>query len=213
MKTLRHEDVDDNGKPILDTGSLQEGNVEPEIVLDTFDDVKLAICTNSCKPVEGSELSEGKVYVTSRRAVWIANTSTDAFRGYSWDIKCITLHAISRDPTAFPVPCLYCQIEAENATEMRFVPSQSEDLTRLYLAFSKSAEMNPDEEDVPEGAGEEGDWIYDEDEILQDAQAAEMAAHYDSILEVSSEMEQMQFVTGQFDDAEEDDPAAEDHLL
>lgn len=86
-------------------------------------------------------------------------------------------------------------------------------MTRLYLAFSKSAEMNPDEEDVPEGAGEEGDWIYDEDEILQDAQAAGMAAHYDSILEVSSEMEQMQFVTGQFDDAEEDDPAAEDHLL
>lgn len=85
-----------------------------------------------------------------RRAVWIANTSIDAFRGYSWDIKCITLHAISRDPTAFPVPCLYCQvyrllqnnthpsissiiqIEAENATEMRFVPSQSEDCTQIH---------------------------------------------------------------------------------
>nr|CCA21975.1 conserved hypothetical protein [Albugo laibachii Nc14] len=212
MNTLRDQDLDDNGTPILDAETLQEEHIEPEIVLDTFQDVELSINLFSSKPVDESVLNKGKVYVTTRRAIWISNTSSDTSRGYSWDIKCITLHAISRDPAAFPVPCLYCQIEAEDATEVRFVPSQSEDLTRLYLAFSKSAEMNPDEEDVPEGAGEEGNWIYDEDEIRQDAQAAEMCAHYDSMLEVSSEMEQMQFVSGQFDDAEED-PAAENKLL
>ena len=61
MNTLRDQDLDDNGTPILDAETLQEEHIEPEIVLDTFQDVELSINLFSSKPVDESVLNKGKV--------------------------------------------------------------------------------------------------------------------------------------------------------
>lgn len=54
--------------------------------------------------------------------MWIGDRSA-ARVGFGWEMSSITLHAISRDPDAFPRPCLYCQFDSEELTEVRFVPS------------------------------------------------------------------------------------------
>jgi hypothetical protein len=76
----------------------------------------------------------------------------------------------------------------------------------MYDAFSKSAEMNPDE-NVDEGGDEQGDdgWIYDEEEVEAGARAARIAEHLDSVLHISPEFQHHIPVDGQFDDAEEED--------
>lgn len=44
-----------------------------------------------------------------RRIVWIGDR-TAARVGFGWEMSNINLHAISRDTSAFPEPCLYCQV-------------------------------------------------------------------------------------------------------
>lgn len=70
----------------------------------------------------------------------------------------------------------------------------------LFEAFSKSAELNPDEDE--DADGDDG-WIFDEDEVANGARAAEIAAHLDSVLHISPALQQPE--AGQFDDADEDD--------
>lgn len=41
--------------------------------------------------------------------MWIGDR-TAARVGYGWEMSNINLHAISRDTSAFPEPCLYCQV-------------------------------------------------------------------------------------------------------
>lgn len=78
----------------------------------------------------------------------------------------------------------------------------SSTVPELFEAFSKSAELNPDEDDDADADGEDG-WIYDEDEVANGARAAEIAAHLDSVLHISPALQQPE--AGQFDDADEDD--------
>lgn len=84
-------------------------------------------------------------------------------------------------------------------------------MQELFEAFSKCAELNPDDDDEDDGGmmmGEEGDWIYNEDEVADGARAAQISAHLDSILQISPALE-MQIECGQFDDADEDDEDAD----
>ena len=64
----------------------------------------------------------------------------------------------------------------------------------------KSAEMNPDEDEDNEDDG----WICDEEEVADGARAAQLAAHFDSMLQVSPELEHCVTESGQFDDAIEE---------
>lgn len=81
----------------------------------------------------------------------------------------------------------------------------------LFEAFSKCAELNPDDDEEDDGTmmmGEEGDWIYNADEVADGARAAQISAHLDSILQISPALE-MQTECGQFDDADESDEDAD----
>lgn len=49
--------------------------------------------------------------------VWLETTDIGAaasaapVKGYSLDLPCIVMHAVCRDPEAFPSPCLYCHVD------------------------------------------------------------------------------------------------------
>lgn len=124
---------------------------ENEELLFSLDATLWKNTENSC--------GEGKLFVTSRRLLWAANTE-----GFQINFKDIVLHAISRDQSFFPHPCLYCHIAVEGTEteteEIRLVPSDENQLNALFEAFSKAASMNPDQEQ--EG---EGDFFYDADEL------------------------------------------------
>lgn len=161
-----------------------------------------------------------------RRVVWVGDRAAPRV-GLGWETASITLHAISRDPAAYPRPCLYCQFDTDDLAEVRFVPTDdkqrrwtegswsepleeadgvcSPTVQEVFDAFSKSAEMNPDEEDEDEA----GDgWIYDEEEVANGAREAQIAAHLDSVLHISPALQHSAAgptESGQFDDADEDD--------
>ncbi|KAF3338963.1 chloride conductance regulatory protein ICln-like protein [Carex littledalei] len=42
-----------------------------------------------------------------RRVLWLSDTEKE--KGYSVDFVSISLHAVSRDPEAYPQPCIYTQ--------------------------------------------------------------------------------------------------------
>ncbi|KAK3153517.1 hypothetical protein QOZ80_2BG0175710 [Eleusine coracana subsp. coracana] len=89
---------------------------------------------------------------------------------------------MSRDPEAYPSPCIYTQIETEDGsdeesdesdcdtngeielskvTEMRIIPSDPGQLDGLFEAFSHCAELNPDPNAERD---EENGWVHgDED--------------------------------------------------
>jgi len=69
----------------------------------------------------GPSERRGLLQITSKRLRWKArreedegtNLTADTDLGeelYEAEIPCITLHAISKDPSSFPKPCLYCQV-------------------------------------------------------------------------------------------------------
>lgn len=43
-----------------------------------------------------------------RRVIWLSEAEKG--KGYAVDFLDITLHAVSRDPEAYPSPCLYTQV-------------------------------------------------------------------------------------------------------
>ncbi|VFQ77551.1 unnamed protein product [Cuscuta campestris] len=81
------------GEPVLDAGNGEElAQVLPAVSL-----------------VLGNHppLSPGTLYVTTRQVVWLSDT--DKEKGYAVDFCHISLHAVSRDPEAYPSPCIYAQ--------------------------------------------------------------------------------------------------------
>nr|ACF79567.1 unknown [Zea mays] len=103
----------------------------------------------------------GTLYLTTRRVIWVS----DGGEGYAVDFVAISLHAVSRDPEAYPYPCIYTQIETEaisdeesdvsdsetngelelsKVMEMRIIPSDPGQLDELFEAFCNCAELNPD---------------------------------------------------------------------
>ncbi|KAM0876271.1 hypothetical protein ACQ4PT_036250 [Festuca glaucescens] len=118
----------------------------------------------------------GTVFITTRRVIWVSDT--DRTKGYAVDFVAVSLHAVSRDPEAYPSPCIYTQIETEvgsdeesdesdseangavdlsKVTEMRITPSDPDQLDQLFEAFSHSAELNPDPNAESD---EENGWVH-----------------------------------------------------
>ncbi|KAG8074270.1 hypothetical protein GUJ93_ZPchr0006g45532 [Zizania palustris] len=105
----------------------------------------------------------GTLFVTTRRVIWLS--ATEKGQGYAVDFLSITLHAVSRDPEAYPSPCIYTQIEVETGSdkdaaesyaqtngelqlaevsEMRIILSDPGQLNMLFDVFCHCAELNPD---------------------------------------------------------------------
>jgi len=160
----------------------------------------------------------GSLFVTSRRIVWIGEE-----KAFDFDVPFISLHAISRDPSSFPLPCLYCQLDIENnimnneeeemheeregqpPSEVFFVPKDESALMPLFEAFSKAALLNPDEtEEGDDEEGEAGDFIYNVEEVQLGAEQARRLDHLESVFTFPHE-EDVNGHNGQFEDAEEEE--------
>mmetsp|Transcript_42361 Transcript_42361/g.76889 ORF Transcript_42361/g.76889 Transcript_42361/m.76889 type:complete len:186 (+) Transcript_42361:56-613(+) len=99
---------------------------------------------------------EGVLHLTTQRVVWLS--AQDGQKGIAMDYPFITVHAVSRDTSAFPEPCLYCQLRTEDngeeeeeedseVPELRFVPADPARLQQIFFTFSEMAALNPDPND------------------------------------------------------------------
>eukprot|EP00009_Paramoeba_aestuarina_P008562 CAMPEP_0201518998 /NCGR_PEP_ID=MMETSP0161_2-20130828/9678_1 /ASSEMBLY_ACC=CAM_ASM_000251 /TAXON_ID=180227 /ORGANISM="Neoparamoeba aestuarina, Strain SoJaBio B1-5/56/2" /LENGTH=181 /DNA_ID=CAMNT_0047916919 /DNA_START=52 /DNA_END=597 /DNA_ORIENTATION=- len=121
------------------------------------------------KEVEGG----GDLYVTTRNLHFVPNQGDRE----AWPFKKIIVHAVSRDPSSFPFPCLYCQIDVggDQMEELHLVPKEEEKIGELFRQFSHAASLNPDDE---EDEGGNDDFYFDPDEVFQgviDAQNPQFA--------------------------------------
>ncbi|XP_042503793.1 chloride conductance regulatory protein ICln [Macadamia integrifolia] len=128
--------------------------------------------------------SSGALYISTRRIMWLSDVDWE--RGFAVDFLSVSLHAVSRDPEAYPSPCIYAQIETEagedeesedsdsecdqtrdvsKITEMRLVPSDPNQLDSLFDIFCQCAELNPE----PVEEEEEHNWIFSADQMPDDA--------------------------------------------
>jgi len=71
-----------------------------------LEDVSLSFYADASKAIDG----RGKLYVTSKRVLWIGESAS-----FDFDVPYIVLHAITRDVDSYPTPCLYCQLDEEEA--------------------------------------------------------------------------------------------------
>lgn len=157
---------DGAGQPVLDTD-----NGEEQVHVQSG--VSIVIGN---RPPE----SPGTLYISTKQVVWLSDT--DRGRGYAVGFLAVSLHAVSRDPEAYPSPCIYTQIEngveedesedsdAESnetldlskVTEMRLVPSDPDQLDTLFEIFCECAELNPEPVDEDEG---EHNWVFSADQL------------------------------------------------
>ncbi|KAK7341059.1 hypothetical protein VNO80_23983 [Phaseolus coccineus] len=126
--------------------------------------------------------SPGTLYITTKQVIWVSDV--DKTKGYAVDFLSISLHAVSTDPEAYPLPCLYTQIDTEeadddhsdsesnhiqqdlsNVTEMRLIPSDPTQLDTLFAIFCQCAELNPEPNDEE---GEEHDWVFSADQMVDE---------------------------------------------
>ncbi|KQK22562.1 chloride conductance regulatory protein ICln [Brachypodium distachyon] len=161
----RFTDVAGDGTPLLDGASGEE----------------LVRVERAASVALGPRAPEapGTLFVTTRRVIWLSEAEKG--KGYSVDFLDITLHAVSRDPEAYPSPCLYTQLEAESGSdedagnldsealgdlqlakiaEMRIILSDASQLDSLFDVFCQCAGLNPDP-NVDEN--EENSWFHGED--------------------------------------------------
>lgn len=107
---------------------------------------------------------KGRAFVTTSRLLWV--DGKDGESGVAVAVDKIQMHAISRDASAFHVPCLYCQIDMDDdeVFELRLAPEDADDLVRLFEALSESAALNPSENEFAQdedGDSVEGDFFHD----------------------------------------------------
>ncbi|CAH9139738.1 unnamed protein product [Cuscuta epithymum] len=203
------------GEPVLDAGNGEElVHVKPAVSLVLGN--HLPLCP-------------GTLYITTRQVVWLSDT--DKERGYAVDFFHISLHAVSRDPEAYPSPCLYAQIDIgdedddlegtdsehnetldlSKITEMRLVPSDPNQVEELFQFFCECAELNP--EPIEEEEEQEHNWIFSAEQ-LENETADEIESEWmnSSIPigcsngdDLSHAVLQLQVNDNRFEDAEEMD--------
>jgi len=94
-------------------------------------------------------------------------------------------------------------VNISNVSELRFVPQNVSMLDTMFKAFSKGAELNPDEES--EG---EGDLIYNDDEVQLGVDQQNALNRLESLLvddNNNNNNNNNNHQNGQFDDADEDE--------
>ncbi|XP_037090544.1 methylosome subunit pICln-like [Pollicipes pollicipes] len=159
-------------------------------------------------------LGPGTLYIAESRVSW---TGAEG-QGFSLEYPHIMLHAVSRDTSNFPHPCLYMMVDADidpqdgpadggadssdedaasgsSVTEVRFVPEDEAALDRMFHAMSECQSLHPDPNDSVSAEGDdfEGD---DCDEGPDDADGG--LANGGGDADTHQPME-----TGQFDDVDE----------
>lgn len=199
----------------LQTGIPREADGKPQLQEDeelagTYADTNLLL--------GDSDQGVGTLFLSTRRVIWFENGGS----GHSFAVPypSIGMHAVSSDAEAFQRPCIYMQIDLDGpapegddddeealAPEMRLVPADAAALDAIFAVLCDCAAKNPD---PGQSADEEdGDFFYDEDEVLAGAAGEERAAQldqYDALLQMPRAAEFEQMVAneeGRFDDADE----------
>ncbi|XP_011029973.1 PREDICTED: chloride conductance regulatory protein ICln-like [Populus euphratica] len=165
---------DGAGQPVIDTDNGEE-------LMLMFREVSIVIGN-------GSPESPGTLYISTKKVLWLSDV--DRTKGYAVDFLSISLHAVSRDPEAYPSPCIYTQIETgededesegsdsecsdaldlSKVTEMRLVPSDPSQLDTLFQVFCECAELNPEPVEDNE---EEHNWIFSADQLADETAEVE----------------------------------------
>ncbi|KAJ6978088.1 chloride conductance regulatory protein ICln-like [Populus alba x Populus x berolinensis] len=139
----------------------RRGDGAGQPVIDTENGEELMLVCREVSIVigNGSPESPGTLYISTKKVVWLSDV--DRTKGYAVDFLSISLHAVSRDPEAYPSPCIYTQIETgedENesegsdsecsdaldlskVTEMRLVPSDPSQLD-TFVSEAEDSEWN-----------------------------------------------------------------------
>jgi len=108
----------------------------------------------------------GDLHLSNQRLVWL--NSQDTSQGYAIDYPFVTVHAVCRDASSWPRPCLYCQLRTEEPEgsdeedeveipELRFVPAEPNNLQKIFLAFSEMSALNPDPNDTQGADSDSGE--------------------------------------------------------
>ncbi|KAI5670199.1 hypothetical protein M9H77_10563 [Catharanthus roseus] len=174
LRLVTHRVGGGAGQPVLDADNGEElVHVQPgvSIVLDNL-------------PPE----SPGTLYISTRQVVWLSDS--DRGKGYAVDFLSISLHAVSRDPEAYPSPCIYTQIDTgveddesdgvdsdcaevldlSKISEMRLVPSDPNQLDTMFEVFCECAELNPEPIEEEEG---EHNWVFSVDQMVGEVAGTE----------------------------------------
>ncbi|KAK4285035.1 hypothetical protein QN277_001784 [Acacia crassicarpa] len=172
LRNFTERTGDGIGQPVLDTDNGEELMcVQPGV------DIVLANRTRE---------SHGTLYVSNKQVIWLSDV--DKAKGYAVDFLSVSLHAVSTDPEAYPVPCIYTQIETDpdgyesdnsdsecsdtldlsRIREMRLIPSDPSQLDSLFEVFCECAELNPEPN---EEEGEEHEWIFSADQMVDEEEA------------------------------------------
>jgi len=86
---------------------------------------------------------QGTLFVTTKHLIWL---SLDHSVGYRMDYPYVLLHAVSRDTSSFPHPCLYAQLDDEVAEEAFATAS----MRQQAPAEGDEDEGEDDEEEEPQ---------------------------------------------------------------
>ncbi|KAI3940024.1 hypothetical protein MKW98_029800 [Papaver atlanticum] len=158
---------DGAGEPLLDVENGEEVmHIQPLVAI---------VLAN--RPPE----SPGTLYITTKRIIWLSDVEREL--AYVVDFLSISLHAVSTDPEAYALPCIYAQVETlttgqeqsdsdsiqsldlSEIEEMRLIPSDPTQLDDLFDIFCQCAELNPDPDAEPE---DDPDWVFNADQIEED---------------------------------------------
>ncbi|XP_078491868.1 methylosome subunit pICln-like [Ciona intestinalis] len=118
---------------------------------------------NTCKAnVNNTDFGQGTLYIAESELIWIGSSN----QGFRLQYTDIAIHAISTDVQSFPEECLYVMYnkslftssQSENesdsdgekdstVSEIRFIPTDKNNLKRMFDALSDCQCLHPDEED------------------------------------------------------------------
>lgn len=178
-----------NNRPSMRRFVSCEENNEPclhdgEIVNYTMKDIGVSF--RSEDPI----LEVVSLFITSSRIILIGENLA-----FDFDAAYIVLHAVTRDPASYAMPCIYCQLDFEvhdeddiettsallyPEGEMFLVPNDVSHLKEIFDALSHAALLNPD---PPEDGEEEGDdeLIYNTEEVALGVEQIRNLQHLESV--------------------------------
>ena len=113
---------------------------------------------------------------------------TDAAKSLSVGFRSIVIHAIAKDTSTFPHPCIYCQLDGESEDEireLRFVPTPDISLDGIYAVMNECAALNPDS-DADDDDDEEDNFFWTGSGAVNPAAAAQLA-HLESVFHAPTE--------------------------
>jgi len=95
---------------------------------------------------------EGKLALTTSAVYWYPKKEGESPESFAY--QDIVMHAVSPGSGSYP-PCIYCHLDSEDVTEIRFCPPDEGHLDEMFFHFNKGAELNPDAPGEEERDGEE----------------------------------------------------------